>query len=282
MSIGRLVLRCLAVAAIQQNVDDAVSPTMAEDRVYDSRLDPLTLKQEEAKNIPCVVVYTDDDEGTQINSGSGGTQGPFKRVVELRIEISIGSLDSTAEGEGVTYGVPVTDPELEARLDLFEQQVKWALMSLPNRAYTNAFANYVVRLESIMSFAARDEGGNNRFSSRRLHLKCVINDDCPPLSVALPPGATRSVPADLDLSKFPGNSWLGQMIAALYNTPSLKPVIDALAGTGNPYAFIPMFKRFSMSVDAIGPEADPNLLAAQGKTHGPDGRIEVFNLVEIP
>jgi hypothetical protein len=46
-------------------------------------------------------------------------------------------------------------------------------------------------------------------------------------------------------------------------------------GTGNPYTYVPLLKRIGINVDAIEPEADPNLLAAQGKTQGPDGRIEV-------
>lgn len=274
MSINRLVLRCLAVAAIQQNSDELVAPTMADDRVFDSRLDPLMLQAEDNKNIPCVVVYTDDDDGTRINTGAVGI-GPMRRKVDLRVELSIGTLDTTVEQDGTVYGVPVTDAQLEAQLDLFEQQVKWALLSIPDRAYTNAFSRFVVGVESIQSFATRDESGNNRFSARRMHFHCLINDDCPPAFNALPAGTKPPAPAPLDLSQFPGSGWLGDAISALYNTPSFKPVINALAGTGNPYAFLPTFKRFSLNVELVDQTSTT-------QTFGPSGVIETSKLVELP
>lgn len=274
MSLNRLVLRCLAVAAIQQNTDEATAPTMADERVFDSLLDPLVLRAGETKNIPCAVVYTDDDEGAQINTGSTGV-GPMRRHVDLRVEISIGSLDTTAEQDGVFYGVPVTDAQLEAQLDLFEQQVKWALFSTPDRPYSDAFSRFVVAVESIQSFATRDESGNNRFSARRMHFRCRINDDCPPAFAILPPGARPPAPAALDLSQFPGSGWLGDAITALYNTPSFKPVINALAGTGNPYAFLPAFKRFSMNAELVDQTSTT-------QTFGPNGVIATSKLVEIP
>jgi hypothetical protein len=282
MSLSRLYTRALACVALQQQADDTVSPTMADDRVFDSRLDPLLFK-EYSSPMPGIIVYTDDDDGELINRGSG--TGPFRRWVDLRVEIVIGSFNSeVVDGEQqLVFDLPMTDSQLEAQLDLFEQQVKWALFSLPNRIYSHAFRLYVVRIESIKSHATRDENGNNRFASRRMHFKLEIPDDCPPEWLGTQPGAPNPalIPFCDQLEKFPA-PWVVPMLQAMCQQPSMQGVLNALTHSGNPYAYIPLLKRIGINVDAIEPEADPNLLAAQGKTQGPDGRIEVQKLWEIP
>ena len=282
MSLSRLMLRALACVALQQQDDDAVSPTMADDRVFDSRLDPLLFKSFDTP-MPGIIVYTDDDDGELINRGSG--DGPYKRAIDLRVEIVIGSFDTEVvdNTQQLVFDLPMTDAQLEAQLDLFEVQVKWALLTLPNRAYTNAFREFVVRIESIRSHAMRDESGNNRFASRRLHFRCVVNDDCPPHWQGTQPGTTNPalIPFADQLNKFPA-PWVRPLLQAMTNQPSMQGVLNVLAGTGNPYTFVPLLKRIGINVDAIQPEADPNLLAAQGKTQGPDGRIEVQKILEFP
>lgn len=282
MSLTRLMMRALACVALQKQDDDAVSPTMADDRVFDSRLDPLVFKQYSTP-MPGITVYTDDDDGEIINRGMG--DGPLRRWVDLRVEIVIGSFDTEVidNEQQVSFALPMTDAQLEAQLDLFEMQVKWALLSLPNRVYTNAFRAFVIRLESIKSHATRDENGNNRFASRRMHFKCEIPDDCPPHWLALEPGqkSPATIPFCDDLSKFTA-PWIAPMLQAMCQQPSMQGVLNVLAKTGNPYTYVPLLKRIGINVDAIEPEADPNLLAAQGKTQGPDGRIEVQKLLEIP
>lgn len=281
MSLSRLMLRALACVALQKQSDDPVSPTMADDRVFDSRLDPLIFKEYE-KPMPGIIVYTDDDDGELINRGSG--DGPFRRYIDLRVEIVIGSFDTEVVDnvQQVVFDLPMTDAQMEAQLDLFEVQVKWALLSLPNRAYTNAFRAFVVRIESIRSHATRDESGNNRFASRRIHFKCEVNDDCPPNWAALQPGQQppKKIPFCDELAKFP-MPWVVPMLQAMCQQPAMQGVLDVLAGTNNPYTYVPLLKSIGINVDAIEPEADPNLLAAQGKTHGPDGRIEVQKLLRI-
>ncbi len=280
MSTSRLLLRSLACVALQQQADDAVSPTMAEKLVFDSRLNPLQFTDGD-NDIPCVVVYTDDDNGTLINRG-GGTAGPYERIIDLRVEIAVGSFGKVAENDdGYGFAIPMTDPQLEAQLDLFEAQVRWALMSIPNRKYTNAFLAYVKRIETIQSHATRDESGNNKFAQRRIHFACVVNDDCPPFAKILLPGEKPPKPLDISFKDFP-SPWLRDVLEVMKNTPSIRNVLDQLSGAGNPYAYVPLLKRIGFNVDAIEPEADPNLLAAQGKTHGPDGRIEVKNILELP
>jgi hypothetical protein len=279
MSLSRMMLRALACVAIQEQDDDPAPPTMAEDRVFDSRLDPMIFRGY-AQPMPGVIVYTDDDEGILLNRGSGG--GPYDRMVDLRVEIVIGTfaLEVIDNVENVVFDMPMTDAQLEAQLDLFEMQVKWALMSLPNRVHTNAFVAYVKRVESITSHAMRDESGNNRFSARRMHFKCVIADDCPPSFAIVDGPPPAQIPFCEELAKYPA-PWITPMLQAMCRAPSMRCVLDVLAGTNNPYTYVPLLKRIGINVDAVNPEADPNLLAAQGKSQGPDGRIEVHTILEL-
>lgn len=281
MSLSRLMLRALACVALQKQPSDAVAPTMAEDRVFDSRIDPFVFK-DYSKPMPGIIVYTDDDTGDLINRGSGS--GPYRRWVDLRVEIVIGSFDTEIidNVQNVVFDTPMTDAELEAQLDLFEAQVKWALLQLPGRSYSDALRAFVVRIESIQSHATRDEA-NNKFASRRIHFKCEIPDDCPPTAYGLMPNEKipELIPFCDDLSKFPA-PWIVPMLQAMCSSPSMQNVLNVLGGNKNPTVYLPLLRQIGIKVDAIGPEADPNLLAAQGKKHGPDGRIEVDNTLELP
>lgn len=281
MSLSRLMTRALACVALQQQADDAVSPTMAEDRVFDSRLDPLVFRDFK-KPMPGIIVYTDDDDGELQNYGSGG---PFRRFVDLRIELVIGSYDTEIvdEENHVVFNLPMTDAQMEAQLDLFEMQVKWALYQLPGRVYTLAFAEFVKNIARVKSEATRDEDGNNKFATRRMLFRLEIPDDCPPSVQAIEPH--QPVPKLIQfcdqLEQFPA-PWIRPLLKVLCNDPSMRGVLSVLAGANNPSAYLPLLKSIGVNVDAIEPEADPNLLAAQGKTHGPDGRIEVSNKWELP
>ena len=116
MSLQRMLLRSLACVALQQQDDDLIPPTMAETRVFDTQLSPFVM-DEQANAMPVITVYTDDDEGDLINRG-GGVTGPFARKIDLRVEIAIGSFDTTLV-DGVaqmSFVVPMTDSQLEAQL----------------------------------------------------------------------------------------------------------------------------------------------------------------------
>lgn len=266
-----MMLRGLALQALTPQPGDTAPITLAEDKVFDSRLDPFQFDVN-AKEIPAIVVYTDDDS-SQLQNRSAAN-GPFLRHVELRVEIAIGSFDEVIEDgqKHIIYGYPSTDAELEAKLDIFEQQVKWALLDWPVRKATTAFRRYVIRVESIQSHPDRSEDGNNKLAMRRLHFKCCIPDDCSPTFAFGP--ATPRAPHTYSASDFdPLPPWLKDMLVATQHAPSMRAVLDALGGNGVAQVFVPLLKRVAANVDCIDP-AD-NILAQLGKTRGPDGRIEV-------
>lgn len=246
MSLNRLMLRALAVNALSPQPGDGDQITLAGERVFDSRLDPAQFDQDQSE-IPLIIVYTDEDM-TQLVNRADNT-GPFARHVDLRIEIVIGSFDTVVE-DGNRYGafgVPTTDAELEARLDIFEQQVRWALYGWPNRKATNAFLKYVVAFSDITSHAQRDESGNNRLAMRRLIARCRINDDCPPGWGFVQSGVSTQLPLfkQDDFSSVP--EWLRPMLVASQHSPSMMQVVNVLSGTNNPAVLVPLLKRIGVT-----------------------------------
>lgn len=280
MSLNRLMLRALAINALLPQPGDGAPITMAGENVFDSRLDPTQFSAD-TNELPIIIVYTDGDGAQLVNRSDNS--GPFRRGVDLRIEIVMGSFDTFIEDEKahLAFGVPTTDAELEAKLDMFEQQVRWALLSWPVRNATNAFKRFVVRFENIESHVSRDESGNNRLAMRRLNIHCVINDDCPPGWTSAPYSGEREVTLTEDDFK-PLPEWLRPMLVALQSSPSVRQVINVLSGRNDPAVIVPLLKRIGVNVDYVWPAADPTLLARLGKTRGPDGRLEYISTWELP
>jgi hypothetical protein len=269
MSLARLMLRALAVNALTPQDGDLDLVTMAGDNVFDSALDPRQFNASRSE-LPVVLVYTDDDDAETVSRTN--TNGPYRRSVSLRVEIVIGSFDSQIKDGHAVYSVPMTDPQMEARLDLFEQQVRWALLGYQNRRATNAFKTYVVGVDHISSHVQRDEDSNNKLAARVLVFKCRINDDClPPWGFAPDPRTPIKKLSEDDFSALP--PWLRPMLVAMQASPSMAGVVGALGGQDVPQTYVRLLKRIGVTVDAIDP-ANPTLLAAMNKTQGPDGRVE--------
>jgi hypothetical protein len=123
MSLERAALRLATVMALT-NGFKAPWPTMAQNRVFDSRQDQIQgLKLGQV--VPMIVVYTDDDIGHAIANNQDGP--PFDHETHLILEITLGqATEYRAEGESDPVLVlipPQSDPELEAAIDALEAQV---------------------------------------------------------------------------------------------------------------------------------------------------------------
>ena len=264
MSLTRLFLRALAVNALSPQPNDTVGVTLADNYVFDSMLDPAQLSQTR-KDIPAIIVYTDEDDADLIAHVSGG--GPYRRHATLRVEILIGTFTDSKDGR--YFGLTSTDAELEARLDIFEQQVKWALLQLTHRPATMAFRKFVINIPNFSSKIFRDEEGSTRISRRVLTFKCQIYDDCPP---AYGLKAQCSGPlTSQNFGSFP--DYMQEFLPAMQATPSMQAALNVLAGTGDPVLVLPLLKRIGVKVDCIDPY-DPNLVPSTA-TRGPDGRVEI-------
>lgn len=173
MSLHRTTLRLAAVSALTNNFT-APFPTIGEGRIFDSRLDPREgFSREDA--IPTAVVYADSDKGKPLSGQNGGP--PFRREVDLVIEIMLGAMDEGAPD--ASFALAVTDAELAAMLDLFEHQVRAALFGGVN-AWSQKFLAVAKRCTEFTSRPYITSEGGIRFAARELTFTVEVTDDCLP------------------------------------------------------------------------------------------------------
>lgn len=171
----RTALRLITVAALAGTVD--ARPTIAADRIDDSRLADMAPETVPDDGLPVGVVICDDDDGDAWSDQNGGP--PFDRHIDLNIEMSIASRVQYVDPNNPAASIyvveaPDTDPRLEASLDLFEFQVirELAYGLSPFSAMFRKIARVTHR---ACHRAASDDGV--KIASRLLTLRCRVNDD---------------------------------------------------------------------------------------------------------
>jgi len=163
MSVARTALRLAACMALT-NGYRAPFPTLAADRVYDSRLDPIQ-GLGDTDLVPTIIVTAEDHQGENLSPTSGGP--PFGNLVDLTFDMSIGI-------GGSKDGVPLmiqSEPELEAALDYMEEWVKWALFLDPHNVWGARFRQIAIQTSGWKSTVFREREANVRLSARQ----CVAN-----------------------------------------------------------------------------------------------------------
>ncbi|MEL6746222.1 MAG: hypothetical protein AAFO79_00175 [Pseudomonadota bacterium] len=116
----------MATVLALTNNNAAPYPTMAEMQVFDSELDPLQLQFDSAqRKRPVIVVYTDGHHRRSLDENAGG--GPWRRKLELSIDIKLVEPAVHPESGEQTIGVTWSTPQMEGLLDLLEHQVHAAL-----------------------------------------------------------------------------------------------------------------------------------------------------------
>ncbi len=193
MSLERTALRLGVVMALS-NGYAAPWPTIAEARVFDSRIDPIE-GLGKGDLAPMAVVYTDDDEGEQLSDNNGGP--PFRHMVKLCIELVIG-MGGEANEDGTVPAVMVqTEPELEAMLDLFETQVDRIFRHPVTPWATRLFEHLIVRVESWKSTRYVEREGQARIAARQIVATVMLPQPPEPEIVATAPTGTQPIPAPL-------------------------------------------------------------------------------------
>ncbi|PPQ42164.1 hypothetical protein [Rhodopseudomonas palustris] len=169
MSLARTALRLLAVAIVQGEAGNR--PTIAEGRVYDSRIDDLAPEEFASDARPTVIVLTDGDEGDALSAQNGGPS--FARVVDISFQL--GMIQSLRQNKEFIVGYPDTDARLEASLDLLEHQVVrrfgHALDALP------ALFRRLVRIRKRNSNREVLSDAGVKLACFVLTLQCQFNDD---------------------------------------------------------------------------------------------------------
>lgn len=118
MSLARTALRLATVNALH-------GATIAEGRVYDSRVDDFSPENYPDDARPTVIILTDEDAGEALSVQNGGA--PFRRMINLVMEFAmVQTFELPIEQGGTEFvpGYPATDAEHEASLDILEFQIK--------------------------------------------------------------------------------------------------------------------------------------------------------------
>lgn len=134
MTLARTALRLATVNALI-GADAATGPTLAHNRVYDSRINDFSPETYPADALPAIIILTDEDDGEALSRQNGGP--PFKRMIKLVFEFAMVQSVEFAVPDPETGNTtiefapahPATDAEHEASLDLLEYQIKQRLAS---------------------------------------------------------------------------------------------------------------------------------------------------------
>ena len=138
MSLARLAMRVAAARAIR-------GATLAEDRVYDSAIDPIDHAVLETRQ-PFVVVSTEDHDVTV--TGRDLFYGAHE--CKLMIETAVASRVEIDGEDGLT--IPHTDEGMEIVLDILEHQIIASLTrerTAWSRVFTTASSNILYKPGTI-------------------------------------------------------------------------------------------------------------------------------------
>ncbi|MCA1776048.1 MAG: hypothetical protein LC676_10695 [Loktanella sp.] len=174
MSLSRLGMRIAAARAIRDE-------TMADGRVFDSRIDPLSLTHEDGGQ-PAIIVTTDD----HVSDPHGRDMLGGEHTCDLIVEIVIASQVTVPGMDGetlVSIDIPHTDEGLEMILDLIEAQTIRALTAERDE-WGAIWMLFVPRITQRVSRRGASVENGARFAARQLVLSCDLLSD--PVPAAAP------------------------------------------------------------------------------------------------
>lgn len=196
MSLSRLTMRIAAARALR-------GATLAEDRVFDSAIDPLDHAIAEDRR-PLIVVYT-DDHSTELR-GRAAESGPAECALILEVAIASRVLMPGGVGD-VEIAIPHTDEGLELSLDIIEHQAVAAL-ARGHSQWSRVWQGLVPRITQRQSVRAASTENGVRFAARQVRIACDLTE-APMPGKALPEGgawapALAALEADPDLEALAG------------------------------------------------------------------------------
>jgi hypothetical protein len=170
MSLVRTALRLAAINALQ-GADANSGPTIARNRVYDSRISDFNPEAYPDDAMPTVIVLTDNDEGDGLSKQNGGP--PFDRHVGLCFEL--GMIQKVSDETGTDMVYPHTDAQLEAALDMLEFQIGRRLGYDPDASGV-LFRSIARPVATNCHRQVADDAGV-KVACRLLTWTCKVNDD---------------------------------------------------------------------------------------------------------
>ena len=169
MSLARTALRLCVAACLKGSVE--TRPTIAEGRVYDSRIAEVAPESFVADALATVILLSDGDEGEALSAQNGGP--PFRRLIDMVFET--GMTQAIKDGDDYVVGYPDTDARLEASLDLLQFQLLRRLAYDPDPLCV-LFRRFVRIRRQESHRQVLDESGV-KIACRILTLTCEVNDD---------------------------------------------------------------------------------------------------------
>jgi hypothetical protein len=161
MSLSRLAIRLCAVHLLQE------AATIAQDRVFDSRNDPIDFIAGETRK-PFVTVVTDTD--TLQVQGMDLTKG--ERSLELIFEMGVAVPVPVPDSPDTVTEVPDTDGGLEILLDILGYQTEQAVQGSPTE-WAELFREFVTGMQpSRVSRRASDTAKGVRWAARQVVYSC--------------------------------------------------------------------------------------------------------------
>jgi len=233
--LSRLALRlatkeAMAPLALHAAPNESNWPTLAGQYVFDSEIGPIDdLKDELAR--PVAVIYTGDDRG-QSKSNRGGP--PFEHFVDLEIQISMVMKETADNAEGYSVGFPFTSSEMEASLDAFESQVKFALFVSEAGQLFRDLTGMVI--ENFDSEVLRYGEEKLPLAARILKMRVRVADDC--FDAAPDATGVNRLPQPLRgvILALGGDAFVDAIKTNLGNAAPLAPALEAFGVDLNIFA----------------------------------------------
>lgn len=236
MTLARTAMRLAAVNALA-GADANSGPTIARNRVYDSRISDFDPESYPNDAQPTIIILTDDDEGEQLSKQNGGP--PFRRNIDLVFELAM--VMKIKDGNTFTLGYPDTDARLEAALDVLEFQIARRLGYDPDPAA--ALFRRFIRPQKHESHRQVMDDAGVKIAARLVTWTCEITDD--QLKVF---NAADTVPTGIDALPEPLKSIAAALTPGSSGALIVAAIIDALTALT-----APQLEGFDATVDL-----DPN------------------------
>lgn len=228
--LARTFLRICALEALRPAALLAVPspawPTLAQGHVFDSRIEPISDLTPDMRR-PVVVLYTEEDNQDRRSQGGGAL---YASVIDLVFEISVVAIGDDA-GEYVP-GIAFSDPELEADLDMLEQQVWHALHYGPTGALFRSLAR--VPFQDWRSLPHRTAEEGFRLAMRTIRAKVSVKELCWQAAPATTPAGLARLPAPLDAiaAALASTSYGGKLAAGMATAAPVMPTATPLQSVG--------------------------------------------------
>ncbi len=171
--------------------------------MFDSRIDPI--QAHDPKDIvPSISIYTDQDSGFGLSQNNGGP--PFRRIITLNIWLTMGMQGENPDVETIVF--PATDAQLEAKLDLFEHQVRHQFFWAIGNPWAVLMRKFFTRCTEWRSDRTASSD-NIRLAARQITAIVEIKDDYEPEVLTAAP----------DIATLP---------------PNVQALLDAVEAAGEP------------------------------------------------